>query len=313
MKLKKDVQNNVINDYFFTNLKTYEIAEKYQICRQSVRNIILKNKLKLKERNINVVLNIINDYNNHHVSNKILSQKYGLHRSTIQQILIKNGIQLRLQNYTSRKHTLTDVHYFNRIDTEEKAYILGLLFADGNINKNGFEISLAETDKELLDKLSIIFYNKIILGYRKSKLCGKYVSKPQYRLIVTSQIIKNDLIKHGCVQSKTFKIVLPKLNIDLYRHFIRGYFDGDGSICIPSKKPQNITITITSNKKFCDELAEYIKSIINVNTKSIIRYKNVGCVRLTGRKQIIRFMNWIYTDSNLFLERKFNKYKNYIN
>lgn len=52
--------------------------------------------------------------------------------------------------------------------------------------------------------------------------------------------------------------------------------DGDGCLCIPTKNSNNVTVTITSNTKFCDEIAEYIKNRVNVNMKSCIRYKDVG-------------------------------------
>ena len=168
----------------------------------------------MKKVNCDIQKQIVNDYEKN-VSNKTLTEKYSLHRSTIQAILLKNGIKLRPLSVTSRKYKINDENYFNVINTEEKAYILGLLYADGNIRYNGFEITLMEIDKEILEKLSIIIYGKIILGYRKAR---KYknefenICKPQYRLVVSSNIMKNDLIKHGCVQAKTFKIRFPKLD-----------------------------------------------------------------------------------------------------
>ena len=316
MKIKKEIQLAVINDYLNTNLKVYEIANKYDLSRQSIRHIILENNLKLKDRKISLttINGIISDYLNN-LTNKEISKKYNLNRCVVQQILKKNNIKLKPSSETSRKHKLINEKYFDVIDTEEKAYVLGLLYADGYINKNGFEISLVEIDKEILEKLSTIFYDKIILGYRKEKkyISGsKYLSKPQYRLTITSTKMKNDLIKHGCVQAKTFKIRLPKLEDNLYKHFIRGYFDGDGCVCIPKKRPQNITVTITSNTKFCDEIAEYITNIVKINMKSCIRYNDVGVVRLTGRKQVVKFMNWLYDVSNIHLKRKYEKYQNFL-
>jgi len=188
------------------------------------------------------------------------------------------------------------------------------LFADGYINKNGFGITLMEDDKELLEKISKIIYGKIVLNFRKGRIDSrniKYKSKPQYRFEVTSLKMKNDLIKHGCVKAKTFKIRLPQLDKKLYSHFIRGYFDGDGSICIPTKKTNNVIFTITSNIKFCDDIAKYVNNNnnLNVNMKSIIRYGDIGMNRLTGRKQIIRFLNWLYDNATIFMNRKQTKFK----
>ncbi len=252
---------------------------------------------------------IINDYNNG-ITNSVLSKKYFLHRTTIQRILKRNKVKLKSINETSRKHIIVDENYFKIIDNEEKAYILGLLYADGYINKNGFGITLAEIDVAILNRISHIIYNKVVLGYKKAK----NNIKPQYRLEVVSKIMKNDLIKHGCMERKTFKIQFPKLtNENIYRGFIRGYFDGDGCICIPTKNPNNITITLTSNTKFCNGLAEYVRNTVNVNMKSIVRYENVSITRLTGKKQIIKFMDWLYCDSTIYLKRKHDKYNNFKN
>lgn len=317
MKIDKKIQELVIFDYLNTNLKTFEIANKYSLCRQSIRHIILENNLKLRDNktNIKIINEIISDYSNG-ITNKIIANKFNLNRCVVQNILLKNNVKLRLSNETSRKHKLINENYFNIIDTEEKAYILGLLYADGNINNNGFEIALMEDDTEILEKISMVFYNKIILGHRDGKKYSEnsnYFSKPQSRLMVASHIIKNDLIKHGCMERKTFKIRFPELiNENVYCGFIRGYFDGDGCICIPTKHPQNVVVTITSNTSFCDGLAEYVRNTVGVNMKSCLRYKDVSMTRLTGSNQVIKFMNWLYTDSTIHLARKYNKYQNFL-
>jgi hypothetical protein len=258
----------------------------------------------MKKINKEIEKNIVAEYSNGTI-NKEISNKYKLHRTTIQRILLRNNIHLRKQDKTARKHQILNENYFKNINTEEKAYILGLLYADGYINNNGFGITLMEIDKELLEKISMILYGKIILGYRKSR----NNTKPQYRFEIASKIMKNDLIKHGCIKAKTFKIRFPELkNKSLYQHFIRGYFDGDGCLCVPTNKPKNITFTITSNVNFCDGLAEYVKNVINVNMKSCIRYGDIGNVRLTGNNQVRTFMNWLYNDATIYMKRKFEKY-----
>ena len=316
MKTAKNIENEIIYDYQNTNLKTQEIAEKYNLSRQTIRKILLRNNVELKIRAVcsTTVNEIISDYSNN-IRNNEICKKYSLHRATIQKILIDNGIQLKSLKETSRKHTLVNENYFENIDCEEKAYILGLLYADGYINKNGFGITLVETDVDILEKLSIIFYDKLVLNYKPERILkSKYISKPQYVLNIASNKMKNDLIKLGCVPSKTFKIQLPKLGDEnMYRHFIRGYFDGDGGICIPTKHPENITITITSNIQFCNQLSKLVVKKLNVNMKTYIRFRDVGGNRLTGKNQIKTFLDWIYKDASIYLERKYLKYKNYYN
>jgi len=319
MKIKKEIQDYVIDDYFNNNLKIKIIAEKYKLCDHSIRNIIRENNLKLKERytNITIVNNIIFDYTNN-ITNKEISEKYNINRGVVQRILKRNDIKLKTLSESSRKHIFLNEHYFKNIDTNEKAYILGLLYSDGYINKNGFGISLHEKDKEILEKISKIIYGKIVLGYRKEKEIihfknKAYHSGPQYRLEIVSNIMKNDLINNGCVRNKTFKIRLPELkNINLYKSFIRGYFDGDGCLCIPKNNIGNITFTLTSNINFCDDIKNYITKNLDVNMKSGVRYNEVGFNRLTGAKQVTKFMNWLYEDADIYLYRKFKKFEYFV-
>lgn len=310
MRINIETQKKVIFDYKSNILTLKDIAKNNKISINTAKKILLVNNIKLKDFKIKNVIkkNIINDYING-VNNRDISKKYNLHRSTIQSILLNNNIELRKQNETSRKYKLLDEHFFNNIDTEEKAYILGLLYADGNIRHNGFELTLMEDDKELLNKISKIFYNKTILYYRKSR----NKSKPQYRLFVTSKIIKNDLVSHGCVSAKTFKIRLPMLDENMYRHFIRGYFDGDGCISFRKSSTKLVSITITSNIQFCNDISNYVNNKLNINLKSKIRYNDVGDVILNKQQNIIIFLNWIYDDAKLYLMRKYIKYNKYIN
>lgn len=315
-KINKEIQKNVIYDYKLNVLSLKDIAQKHGICFNTARKIIIENGEKIKDFKVSADIEkyIIGDYKNG-ITNKELTKKYNLHRCTIQTVLLRNGVNLKSLSETARKHQLINENYFNKINTEEKAYILGLLYADGSIRNNGFEITLMETDKELLERLSIIIYNKIILGYRAGRKYlkdSKHICKSQYRLVVTSNIMKNDLIKHGCVRAKTFKIRFPQLNnADMYRHFVRGYFDGDGCFSVPKKQSNTAVVHITSNIYFCDGLAEYIKKTINVNMKSQIRYKNIGAVRLSITKQVIKFMDWLYDDSTIYLTRKHDKFENF--
>jgi len=316
MRINIEIQKSVINDYRLNEQSLKDIAKKYNICFNTAKKILIFNGETLRQFKVNPIIEecIVNDYING-ITNKILSKKYSLHRSTIQSILNKKNIKLKSICDTSRKHLIINENYFNIIDCEEKAYILGLLFADGNLRQNGFELTLVETDKEILEKISKIIYNKIVLNYKKSRHYrnSSYVCKPQYRLIVTSNKMKNDLMKHGCVQAKSFKIRLPKLNDDMYKHFIRGYFDGDGCFYVSKKRQNVVKVSITSNIYFCNELIDYIKNIHKIKIKSKIRYGEIGEVTISNKNDVITFMNWLYDGSSIFLQRKLEKYQKFLN
>jgi len=255
---------------------------------------------------------IIKDYING-LSNKELSIKYNLHRGTIQRILKRNNICLRKQENTSRKYCLIE-DFFNKIDNENKAYILGLLYADGNVYKNYISISLI--DKDVLEKIvDIIAFGK--RGIIKERESSSYFQsskkgKKQYRFTFSSKKMCKDLLLCGCSPDKTFLIKLPLLDEHLMRHFVRGYFDGDGCLCI-TKNKNNSCITIVSNKTFIEELSLYVNKILGINSKNKNKKNDINYLGITGRNQVKKFLNWIYQDANIFIQRKYNKYNEFLN
>ena len=122
--------------------------------------------------------------------------------------------------------------FFESIDTEEKAYWLGFLYADGyNYEAKGeVKVALAGKDKDFLLKLRDTIYpnkDKPLYYKENSDL------STGYELNMSSARMSRHLAKQGCMQAKTFKIKFPYfIDESLYRHFIRGYFDGDGSLSI---------------------------------------------------------------------------------
>ncbi|MEK6878698.1 MAG: hypothetical protein AABY22_03775, partial [Nanoarchaeota archaeon] len=107
-----------------------------------MRNIITKNEKDL----------IIEKYKNGHKIMKI-ARDINRSKSGVTKVLVEAGIPRRSKDYERRKHFF-DFDFFNIINTEEKAYFLGLLYSDGFITKNGNQvvISLQENDVDILEK-----------------------------------------------------------------------------------------------------------------------------------------------------------------
>lgn len=226
---------------------------------------------------------------------------------------------LRKQGYTIKRgtdylyRTTKDENYFKRIDTEQKAYWLGLLYADGNVyeSKGVTQITLQNEDGYLLYKLAeCLQYDGKLYSDR-----GKYT-----KLIIHSIKMMNDLIKLGCVPRKSLILKFPteeQVPKELQRHFIRGYFDGDGCIAMRKKpithKPV-ATCSFTSTKMFCNALIEVLgrkKIETSVFRK---RYKSMedsaGTVTITKRNSINALYNYMYKGcEELYLIRKKEKFE----
>jgi DNA-binding transcriptional regulator WhiA len=197
---------------------------------------------------------------------------------------------------------------FNKINTEEKAYWLGFLFADGSIdeNRNALELSLQVSDKEHLEK----FY--------KFLDCEREVKTDSYRCrtSLTHKDLIKDLVNLGCTGRKSLSIKFPTLPKKLRKHFIRGYFDGDGSITKSLK-----TDVIYTSLSIASGSGEFLKEIISIfNEETESNCKQTGHKSKSANIHLVclknnlckSFLNWLYENANIYMQRKYDRYLNSI-
>ena len=223
-----------------------------------------------------------------------ISKELKISRSRFSKWLREHGID-------SQQHHKYPVNenIFDIIDTEEKAYWLGFWFADGYVssNSNKIGIDLKPSDINHLQKL------KSFLEWKgEVKL-----EETRCRLNLRNDKIKNDLIKYGCIPNKSLTLKFPtNIPNDLLQPFIRGYFDGDGSLCYTEK---TLEVQVISTYEFL----EVVCDIIGLNKKRIYdlnKNKRTGRIVLGAKKDIEKFLNYIYEDAHIYLDRKYEKYKN---
>lgn len=176
--------------------------------------------------------NIVDMYTEQNMSTVKIAKVYGCNHHKIEHILEKHDIPRT--GASRRKYKLNEA-YFDFIDNQNKAYILGFLFADGynSIPKHTVTMSLQEDDKEILEKIRCEIGSEKeleFLDYSNKHDFG-YTYKNQWRLNMFSKHMCDSLDKLGMHQNKSLILEFPDIDKSLYRHFIRGYFDGDGD-CI---------------------------------------------------------------------------------
>ena len=212
--------------------------------------------------------------------------------------------------------------YFEKIDSEEKAYFLGFLYADGyNNNKKGrVVLALKSDDVEILEAFRKSLDSNIPIHIRSYKRNDGYKEiKTSCYFELNSRKISNDLVKLGCVQNKTNKIRVPEfLEKHLIRHFIRGYFDGDGCIYLHKFALKNgntsdyYSTTIMGNYEFIYNLRDVIESEICKKyfiSKRSGKNKKAVTLRISGNTASKFFLNYLYKDSTIFLKRKNDLYR----
>jgi len=235
---------------------------------------------------------------------------------TISNILRKNNITIRSKTAKLalyRKKYFVDETVLDSL-TPQVAWVIGWFLSDGYINKdNSFGINVSEKDIDIIKKLKDFFkYTGPILSNRiKLKKTGKTYN--QKILKITSKKLKNNLELYGVVNNKSTKekfpiLILNSQNIDLYRNFIKGVFEGDGSIICSSQT----VFQIVGTRELLSVIQNILISNLNVKkTKISINGKskvNHYCLRYSGRKQCKRIFDWMYFNSTWHLDRKHNKY-----
>jgi len=200
-------------------------------------------------------------------------------------------------------------NYFENIDTEKKAYFLGLITADGCIFKNSLIIYLQEEDGYILEELiKELNYGKVNFKKRVNERC-----KNQKYVQITSKKLIQDLKKYGIIPNKSHKTYFPEISEKFYSHFIRGVFDGDGSISCPKNK-SNFTFNICGNYELISGIQKILVEKCKLNfTKLSVPKKscpNINVVIYGGNRQCLKIKNFLYENANIFLTRKQIKFNN---
>lgn len=217
------------------------------------------------------------------------------------------------------KHPINHT-FFDDIDSEAKAYILGLIYADGCMEQNRYtwSISLKRSDRYLLEKISNYIFGcrnlqKTRYNNARSKVTGKRIGLSQLK--IDNAHMCSSLEKYGVTPFKMYSSEFPTLlREEFYPHFIRGMIDGDGWI-LPSKNRQpsvHLLATPHITNKLC-EILDKFKWVHSVDKKT---YKQKDGkdglyeLRIRSYKNCVPFLEWIYKDATIWLERKYNKAKN---
>ena len=245
---------------------------------------------------------IINKYLNENYTLKQLGKEFNCSYPTIRNLLNKHKIKSR----GNKQGYPRDEFYFNKIDTEEKAYWLGFLYADGCVHSNNYEISVNITDREHVEKFkaAIKAFNHNITEIQDKRFQN---AKTLYQFSIRDKQLHQDLIKWGCIPQKSLLInKIPNIPRDYVSHFLRGYFDGDGSLHY-LRGTNNYRISFVGTKDFLNDIQKELQT--NVSLQSNIAGK-AYVLQIAGRRQIERILNYLYNNSkeNNRLNRKYQKY-----
>ncbi len=207
------------------------------------------------------------------------------------------------------KHTVNE-SFFDDLN-EKSAYLLGYIYADGNIAWNAekgyysMTITASAKDKAHLESLrSILSSTKPLLSSPKTN---------SYRLIVNSKKICQKLISFGVIPRKSLTVQFPNIPNSQLKHFIRGVIDGDGNVrYVNRKRSPYFEITIASGSKaFCEGLIEAVKENTGILANARKINENLYIIQYSCSRGE-KLAEFIYSEANIFLERKYLPFKNNI-
>ena len=240
------------------------------------------------------------------VSTTKIGDLYGVSDVTVASLLKRNGITVTAKR--CRRHIDSD--YFKNIDTATKSYFLGLIAADGSIFKTSkdkvvFSLQLQEKDKEILNLLSIELSGTISLVREDSR--SDKTRQKMFTIRLSDDIFTNNLMTLGILPGKTKNLDWIDLPDSLMKDFIRGYFDGDGSVYISKN---NVYGNFVGNKIFIPKLRDYLfeKSILPTRY-AIIDRGNFCSFHFGSKEGNLSLYNYMYYDKCPCLARKKVKFE----
>ena len=263
---------------------------------------------------------IIDEYTtNSRTSLLKLAKEFNVDSSTIKKLLLNNGVT-HIKNNSEIYTIRCNDNFFEKIDSENKAYVFGFFCADGCITREKyFHFSISPKDIEILYKIKHIMDFcgdvHIYTSNQKNSFCD--VGYEYATLTICSRKIVLDLMNLGITYDKTHGLCFNAqcMEPELIHHFIRGFFDGDGSVFSykinkMGKIYDTIGASIIGKKDFLFDMCSYIPiRKLNGSLPIYSSKKQMWCYQVSGKKRCLQLYNYLYKDATIFLQRKKNKFE----
>lgn len=315
--LKKDIswqpKDKEVFVLLYNQLKSSNLlAEHYGVSKRTVLKYAQKigyindYRNSLTEKEVRYILE------NYYFKTSItLSEKLGVSKSLITKTWRENN----LKGKCCRRYYINE-NYFSKINSKDKAYFLGILASDGCI--------YSRNDSSRLKMISMIFHIQekeiidMFIRYTDAEY-KPYIRSNKITLQINSNKMVDDLKQYHIVERKTWIYTPYVLDDYLMWHYLRGFFDGDGSIYYSGKyNPCNWIISIFGNYKTMYAIQNFLKTQdiechVRLDNRTE-KYKN-DFYNLVIRKnsEKIKFIKKLYNDSeNLRLNRKYVKCEEFL-
>jgi hypothetical protein len=254
---------------------------------------------------------------------KIVIEDY-LDLKSINRVAIKNNITTRqvinILNDNSISHCIKrkiylDEDYFNKIDDQiigpDVMYWLGFITADGNVmNKQETKSYFLTIKLSLKDIVHLQKIQNCLKSNAKIKIINTQKDLARCVIVFNSKYLVNSLKKYNIIPNKKKIYEFPSILIHhkFINSFIRGYFDGDGSVSI---KNNSLRLNFYGTQNCIDNLSKIISYNCKLSIHNMYNNKNLKCIEYSGKEAVV-LIKWLYNDANVYLNRKYNLINDFI-
>lgn len=243
-------------------------------------------------------LNYINYINlkNKKLTRKEIAAQFNIPDWKLKKEIAKNG-------WGKSRPTIANINFFDCY-SEQASYWGGFIAADGCISNDTLQIVLNYDDTKHLVK----FRDTIGSTHAITSNTDKYYrSSFGFKNLHINTKLKE---LYNIIPTKSLIYSLPDIPEDYFRHYLRGYFDGDGCICESFSNAQSVTATlyttIAGSNVFIDALQNKLKLVLNISG-TVQRRENHSILKYcTNASKIL--LDYMYNGSEVYLDRKFNLY-----
>jgi hypothetical protein len=250
---------------------------------------------------------------------KQIGKELNCSKQTINALLRERDVALRDFSHCQQKYSINE-NIFEKIDTPEKAYWLGMLTGDGWItDNNDLGLSLEQSDKEYVYKLRDFLQSDHPIVSKNNGLKKDGAPSISYELRLTNKKIVSDLRKYGFHKDKTHYMSFPKLSEQLLPHYMLGLIDSDGSICLKThyikKNIKSLHISFIAPTDFAEIFQQILIDKCKITKTKLGTQKNTNFVRIVeygGYKNIYKIVKFLYDNPPVWMERKKSIAINYL-
>lgn len=256
----------------------------------------------------NEIKKMIKLYNTGESMNKI-GTIFKCNPVTISNYLVKNNIKKRKYSPKNNRKRSVDLNFFKNINSNKKAYLLGLLISDGSIDNTGYGFQFTSKDLEQVE-----LFKEILKSEHKICELNSYDKRTnktytRYNIHICSKEMVNDLRNIGIENNKSYNSPMPEIDDKYFWHFLRGLLDGDGSIM--NYGDGRIRVQFIASEKITNHIKEIFENEGFAKIKSTILSEKDGDIIYTTKyssyKDVLKIKENMYKNCGKYkLKRKYD-------